>query len=217
MVWYLLLAHFLGDFVLQNDWMVRNRDNLWVLSLHAGIHFLLMFLLAGQLRSVIWPFLLLIAMIHFVQDRIKNNLTNKRRDWISVAFIIDQALHFIAIWAVVSWIERVIGPLSIPERPIWVILAISYLCVTYVWFISERVLNHSNSDYVQSVNKTKISRMLMRAGLVSLFLMIQTWVATGQALVLSNPYPKGKFRRRALLTDIGVSFFGIIFLFWILQ
>jgi hypothetical protein len=130
MVWYLLLAHFLGDFVLQTDWMVRNRDKLWVLTLHGVIHFVLMFLLAGQPRSVIWPYLLLIALIHISQDRIKNNLTNKRPDWIGAAFIIDQVLHYAAIWAIAGWLQRLVGSFSLPEKPIWVMVVIVYLFVT---------------------------------------------------------------------------------------
>ena len=217
MVWYLLFAHFLGDFVFQTDWMVRRRDNLWVLSLHAGIHSVLMFLLAGQLRWVLWPFILLLAMIHLIQDRIKNNLTKRRPDWIRGAFIIDQVLHYIAIWAVVSWFDQVRGSFSTPEKPIWVILAISYLLITYVWFISERVLNHSNTDYLQSIHDTKISRMLARAGFVSAFLLLHTLATTGMAFVLSNPYSQDEFRYRALLTDISVSISAIIFLIWALQ
>lgn len=216
MVWNLLLAHFLGDFVLQTDWMVRRRDNLWVLTLHGVIHFALMFLLVGQHRSVIWPYLLLTALIHISQDRVKNNLTNKRPDWIPVAFIIDQGLHYAAIWSVVGWLQKLEGSFSIPEKPIWVMVAIVYLFVSYVWFISERVLNLSNTDYLQSINNTKFARMLARVGLTSLFLLVRTWTSAGLAIVFSNPYPTSKFRQRALLTDVSVSLLSMIFLFWAL-
>jgi hypothetical protein len=216
MVWYLFLAHFIGDFVLQTDWMVRRRDNFWVLSLHAGIHFALMFLFVGDSRYALWPYLLLVALIHLGQDRIKNTLTNKRPDWITVSFIIDQILHLTAIWILVWWLIGKVNPLFSTEKPVWVILGITFLIVTYVWFISERVFNHSNTKYVQSINQTKISRMLIRAGIVSLFLFIQTWGASASASVLLNPYSKEEFRKRALLTDISVSLFAIIFLFWAL-
>ncbi len=216
MIWNLLLAHFLGDFVLQTDWMVRHRDKLWVLTLHASIHFVLMFFSAGQSRWVIWPYLLLIALIHFVQDRIKNNLTNRRPDWIRKAFIVDQALHFATIWVVVQWLQIIAGLIPVQQKPIWVIIAIVYLIVTRVWFISERIFYLSDSDYQQSVNNTKTSRMLVRAGLLSLFLVVSNLATTGLALVFSNPYPESEFRRRALLTDISVSLLAMIFLYWVL-
>jgi len=213
MVWYLLFAHFLGDFVFQTDWMVRRRDNIWVLTLHAGIHFALMLLLVGPSRSIIWPYLLLLALIHLSQDRIKNNLTNKRPDWIKAAFVIDQALHYAAIWALVWWIQQVIGPLPIQEKPVLVIVAITYLFISYVWFIIERIFSLSNADYLQNISNTKYPRMLIRVGLVSLFLLIRTWATSGLAIVLSNPYGQKKFGQRALLTDISVSLFAMIFLF----
>jgi hypothetical protein len=216
MFWYLLLAHFLGDFVLQNDWLVRKRDNIWFLSLHASIHFLLMILLVGSYRIVIWPYLLLLAFIHLVQDRIKNNLVNKRPDWLRVSFVIDQFIHYIAIGVVVWLLQDVIGLLPTIENPVWVIVAIAYLLVTYVWFITERLFNLSDTDYLENINTTKYSRMLARAGLVSIFLVIQAWMTSGLAMVLSNPYAQGKFRRRALLTDISVSLFAILFLVWAL-
>jgi hypothetical protein len=216
MVWYLLLAHFLGDFVFQTDWMVRKRDNLWFLSLHAGIHFLVMFLLVGPYRTVVWPYLLLLAFIHLVQDRIKNSLVNKRPDWIRVSFVVDQFLHFFAIGMVVWYLQDVIGLLPTMGRPVWAIIAIAYLLVTYVWFITERLFNLSEPDYLNNLNTTKYSRMLSRGALVSLFLVIQAWTTSGLALVLSNPYAQKEFRRRALLTDISVSLFAILFLAWAL-
>jgi len=217
MVWNLLLAHFLGDFVLQTDWMVRRRSNPWVLTLHASIHFLLMFMLVDQPRLVIWPYLLLIALIHLGQDGLKNYLTNKRPDWIVIAFIIDQALHFAAIWAVVWRFQMDSGLFSVQEKPVLVIVAITYLIVTYVWFISERVFNLSNTDYLQIINTTKFPRMLTRVGLISLFLLVRTQTINGLAIVFSNPYPSSKFRQRALLTDISVSLLAMIFLFWALR
>jgi hypothetical protein len=214
MVWYLLLAHFLGDFLFQNEWMVRNRHKLWVLSLHASIHLALMVLLVGQPRSTIWPYLLLIALMHFSQDRIKIILIKKHPDWTRIAFIVDQALHYATLWAVSSWFQRAAGPFSVPEKPVWVIVAIIYLTVTFVWFISERVFNLSNVDYLVSINNTKFPRMLTRAGLVSLFLLVRNWSLPGLAIMLPNPYPQSKFRQRAVLTDVSVSILAAIFLFW---
>jgi hypothetical protein len=196
--------------------MVRKRDDLRILSLHAGIHFLLMLLLVGAARTVVSPYLLLLALAHLVQDRIKNNLTNKRPDLIRVSFVIDQFLHFFAIGIVVWVLQDVLGLLPTTEKPVWVMIAIAYLFVTYIWFITERLFNLSDRDYLQNINTTKYSRMLSRGGLVSLFLVIQAWKTSGLAIVLSNPYTQTKFRRRALLTDISVSLFAIFFLFWAL-
>jgi hypothetical protein len=216
MVWYLVLAHLLGDFVLQTDWMVRRRDDLRVLTLHAGIHFTLMFLLIGAFRSDIWPYLLLLALIHLGQDRLKNNITNRRPDWTKPFFVIDQVLHFAAIFLFVFWLQKVSGILPIPGKPELVMIAIAFLFISYVWFIVERIFNLSNVDYLQDLNSTKFPRMLTRVGLVSLFLLIRLWLTSGLAILFSNPYPQKKFRQRAVLTDISVALIAIFFLFWAL-
>jgi hypothetical protein len=192
--------------------MVSKRNNIWVSTLHASIHFILMILLVGQARSAIWPYLLLLASIHLIQDRIKNSFTNKRPDLIGKGYIIDQTIHYVIIWAAVWWFQSFIEPFSAPERPVWVIVAITYLVVTYVWFISERIFNLSNSDYLQNINNTKFPRMLSRAGILSLFLLIRTRTMPGLGVLFSNPYPKSEFRQRAILTDLGVSASAVIFL-----
>lgn len=217
MFWNLLLAHLLGDFVFQTDWMVRKRDNLRITTLHAGIHFVLMFFLAGQTRPAIWPFLLLLATLHFFQDRLKNNITNKRPEWVCKGFVIDQALHFAIIWAVIYLFEEVTGPVAVNEKPIGVIVAITYVCVTYVWFVIERIFSLSDLDYLQNINNTKFPRMLSRAGLISLFLLVWNWSTASLTIVFSNPYPQSKFRQRAMWTDVSVSLLAMIFLFWALR
>jgi len=217
MFWNLLLAHFLGDFVFQTDWMVKNRDNLWVLTLHASIHFVMMFILAVTMRSVIWPYLLLIATLHWIQDRIKNNITNKRPNWIGMGFIIDQVIHFAVIWVVIWLFQTGTGLVDSPEKPIWVMVAIAYVCVTYVWFVIERIFNLANLDYLQNINITKFPRMFSRASLISLFLLFWNWATTGLAIVVPNPYPQSKFRQRAVITDVSVSVLAMVFLFWALR
>jgi len=216
MFWNLLLAHLLGDFVFQTDWMVKKRDNLWVLAWHASIHFVLMLFFAGQVRSVIWPFLLVLAIMHFLQDRIKINITNKRTDWVSKGFIIDQGIHYVIIWSVVYLFKNTTGSVEVAQKPSWVLVAIAYVCVSYVWFIIERIFNLSNLDYLQNINATKFSRMLSRTGLISLFLLLRTWTTAGMAIGFSNPYPQSEFRQKAMLTDISVSLIAMVFLVWAL-
>jgi hypothetical protein len=216
MFWNLLLAHFTADFVLQTDWMVRNRHKLWVLSLHAATHLLMMVLMAGPSRTAIWPYLLLIALIHLSQDRYKIYLTNQRPDLTVTLFLIDQALHYALLGAVVWRLRQTLGSLPISEKPVLALIAIAYLFVTFVWFISERIFNLTNTEYLKDLNETKISRMMVRAGLVSLFVLVRTWILPAAASIVTNPYQPSKYRRQAILTDLSVSAIAIIFLVWAL-
>ena len=194
--------------------MVSKRDNLWVLTMHAGIHFVVMIILVGQVRGAIWPYLLLISTIHLAQDRIKNSIVKKRPDWTGTGFVIDQFTHFVIIWAFVLWLQNVAGFIFTPEKPVGIMVFITYLFVTIVWYIIERIFNLSNPEYLENISNTKYPRMLSRAGLVSLFILFWSWRGPGLALIISNPYPQSRFRQRTILTDVSISLLAMIFLIW---
>jgi len=216
MYWNLLLAHFIGDFLLQTDWMVQNRDRFWVLTLHVSIHIGAMLLLIGDTRSEYWFLIILIALIHFGQDALKIFFVRKLPRWSVPAFILDQILHFSIIWAFVWFYSTGIGKLVLIQKTNWVIYGISYIFVTFVWFITEKVIFQQNPDRIARINETKYSRMLARSGMVSVFLLLRTWVFPGLAIVLPNPYFSTEYRKQFLLTDLGVSAFAFAFLFWAL-
>jgi len=214
--WTLILAHFIGDFLLQTDWMARNRDKFWVLTLHTSIHFGVMLLLIGNSRSEYWPLITLLSLIHMGQDALKIVLVQRRPDLSVLAFFLDQILHYSFIWVFIWVFQMGAGFMTLAQRPAWVMIAMAYLLVTFVWFITEKVLYQSKSDYVVNINETKYSRMVARAGMVSLFLFIRVWVIPGLAMVLPNPYSSSEHRKRFLLTDVSVSIFIILFLLWAL-
>jgi hypothetical protein len=216
MFWNLLLAHFIGDFLLQTDWMVRNRDRFWVLTLHVSIHLGAMLLLIGDARSEYWVLILLIALIHFGQDALKIFLVRKLPAWSVPAFILDQILHYSIIWAFVWFYSTGTGNLALAQKTNWVLFGISYIFVTFVWFITEKVIYQRNPDHIVRINETKYSRMLARSGMVSVFLLMRAWVFPGLAIVLPNPYSSTEYRQQFLLTDLGVSTFAFEFLFWAL-
>ena len=216
MFWNFLLAHLAGDFLLQSDWMVENRDKFWVLTLHSSIHLGLMMLLVGDARRVYWPAVTLIALIHLGQDALKVYLLRKDPGLSKAAFILDQLLHIFIIWIFVSVIQLGNGETLISRQPAWLMISIVFLAISYVWFSTERIFFLADPDYLQHINDTKYTRMLTRGVFVSTFLVVRTWVTPGMAMVLNNPYRSSEFRRRALLTDSIVSLTGMIFLFWAL-
>jgi len=216
MFWNLLLAHLTGDFLFQTEWMVKNRNKFWVLTLHVSIHLGLMLLLIGESRSEYWPLITLLALIHMGQDSLKISLVQKMPGRSFAAFVLDQIFHVVII-GIFIWVFRMGGgTLLMSQKTVWVMIAIAFLFVTYVWFISERVFYSSKPDYVLNVNDTKFSRMISRAGLVSAFLLIRAWTFPSLAMILTNPYTSSKYRQRALLIDVSVSIIAMIFLFWAL-
>ncbi|SPF80465.1 DUF3307 domain-containing protein [Pseudoprimorskyibacter insulae] len=81
----LLVAHVIGDFVLQTDWIAANKRRPQVLVLHVALHLALLLALFGQVHS---PYLYALAAAHLAIDAIKLALPD--RLW---AFLADQAAH----------------------------------------------------------------------------------------------------------------------------
>lgn len=59
------LAHLIGDFLLQNDWMAQGKKrSSWICLVHV-----LTYLIPFLFTSLVWWKLALIGLQHFVQDR----------------------------------------------------------------------------------------------------------------------------------------------------
>src|SRR5512139_3681327 len=106
MFWHLLLAHFLGDYPLQSDWMVANRTIPWVRLLHGSIHLGMMLLLTFPVSLRIWPWLLAAATIHMSIDLSKSWFSAHRPGWSRWMYVVDQAAHYIVIGVLSALLGR---------------------------------------------------------------------------------------------------------------
>lgn len=95
----LLLAHILGDFVLQpNKWVKNKEENKLKSSklyLHIGIHAILLLILLEFKLNIYWLGILVVITTNFLIDVIKLYFQNDKtkRNW----FFIDQLLHIIVL------------------------------------------------------------------------------------------------------------------------
>ena len=213
MIWNLLLAHFMGDFLLQTDWIARKKENFPVLLLHVAILFSLMVLFAGQIRNILWPYLLLIAATHLIQDRFKIVMTSKKQTQRVLFFFIDQLVHVLIIIGVIFLFELLNGPLTVPGNPTWAVVALVAVILTQGWFITERIIFAEDIGYVESVNQTKYPRMAARIGLTGLLYLLRSWVFPSLVMFVLNPYPQPEYRKRAMMIDLYVSIFGFLIIF----
>lgn len=81
-IYVLLVAHFVGDFICQSDWMAVNKSQRWdALALHVAVYTTVLFFAAGAIASlpnvsdelpVLW--LAVNAAAHFVQDAITSRI-----------------------------------------------------------------------------------------------------------------------------------------------
>ncbi len=207
--WALLLAHLLGDYPFQPNWMVGIKRSWAGLALHVLTHLAALLVLARPSLMTVWPYLLALSLVHFGIDVLKNQVWRRWPQWLIGPYLLDQALHVISLVAVGALIAQAAPNASyILPRP-WLILGCGLVFVTFAWFITERVVYYRRPDYTAEVVGQKWPRMAVRTAL----LLAVVWIgrpavfAPALAAVVASPLPylSGRHRLRALLTDLIVS------------
>jgi len=132
MFYRLILAHLIGDFVLQNRWLVKRKHTPLGLAIHVGLVGLAMLPVTwGQLDRW-WPWLCVILLVHALTDWGKIQLA-PRLGWPPILpFLIDQLVHFTTLAGVVVLAQG--GTFSLDGsavEPFWWI-ASAYLVATYL-------------------------------------------------------------------------------------
>lgn len=101
----LIAGHFLGDFVLQADWMVERKRRFGVVLLHAAIVAIVSCLLLGHVPSWWWLFPTLLVT-HLLVDLLKGLGDRSIGRYGSNArvalFLLDQAAHLIVLAAILQ-------------------------------------------------------------------------------------------------------------------
>ncbi len=131
MFYRLLLAHLVGDFVLQNHWLVRRKRRPDGLALHVGLVGLAMLPVVWGRLGEWWPWLVVILIVHAVSDWAKMRLEPHLGLPPILPFMADQLVHVSAIAAVVSLAEG--GGINLDWKqaePIWWIGSV-YVMATF--------------------------------------------------------------------------------------
>lgn len=86
MIYLLLVAHFVGDFICQSDWMATNKSNRWdVLASHVFVYMVVLwasvcFYSGDKIVEMWWTiaaYAFLNGGLHFITDAITSQLTSK--------------------------------------------------------------------------------------------------------------------------------------------
>ena len=112
-LYIVIVAHFIGDFVLQSDWMATNKSKLFeALSLHIVVYFVTLIgagiiIFGAQRGDDIIYFALLNASFHLVIDSITSQITstlwkNNERHWFFTTIGFDQMIHVILLIATLN-------------------------------------------------------------------------------------------------------------------
>lgn len=196
----LILAHFIGDFILQPKKWVKEKEihkaKSLKLYLHGLIHGALVLLILWDLNY--WLLALLLMTSHVIIDSLKLYVQKERNrsNW----FLIDQGLHIISIfglWVIffapalqfVSWVEN---------TNIWVYAtAVVFLTVVSGILIKElmhnwtKTLNESNENSLS--NAGKYIGMLERV-LVFIFVVTGHWEGIGFLVAAKSVFRFGDLR-----------------------
>jgi len=206
MFWHLFLAHLIGDYPLQSEWLVEHKRSLWGLSLHTAIHLAVTLLVLGSASAEAWPKILLLIFFHFLLDLTKSSLLSKWPTYAALQYVVDQVLHIVSIFLAARWIERDLPAVLMPVNTTWPVYAIGYLMVTYVWYITERLFTIDNDIYQSELENQFWPRMITRAVMLTVFLFVgQSLEIALVGLALQFPYRSGSYRRRTLVVDVLVS------------
>ncbi|MFO7937986.1 MAG: DUF3307 domain-containing protein [Kiritimatiellia bacterium] len=95
----LVCAHVLGDFLLQPNSMVKQKNKPWIFLLHLLIHGLLGWLFLAQWR--LWVIPLYIIATHGILDLIKRRMPDTAK-----TFVVDQCLHIILVYVLAVYLNR---------------------------------------------------------------------------------------------------------------
>jgi hypothetical protein len=204
----LFLAHLIADYPLQPNWLVKAKQRWPGRCLHVAIHLAVLLVLCMPYMLTLWPYLLVLAIIHFVIDTFKVLLSAHRPQWIAAPYLIDQFIHLLSIWAIALWAETTLAG-GWPFDRSWQLSAAAFLLATWVCYITELVLLHTNHQYQVELLRQKWTRMAARAIFLALLLWVEPLLANPAAMagaVALLPYGTRSHSRRALVTDVSVTF-----------
>ncbi|KIA88316.1 DUF3307 domain-containing protein [Kaistella jeonii] len=182
----LILAHLLGDFILQpNSWVAdkeQKRGGSIYLYIHILLHTVLAFLFLWNFN--LWWIALIIGVTHFLIDwaKLKFQAPKTKRTW----FFIDQIAHILVIVAIsifyfpyFKW-EDFFNPENLKLFTAFVFLSVpsSILIKTIISIWTPITIEHSKLQTESLVNAGKYIGILERL-LVFVFILVNHWEGVG--------------------------------------
>ncbi|MCP4572177.1 MAG: DUF3307 domain-containing protein, partial [bacterium] len=167
--------HFVADYPLQSDGMVKAKKTLPGLLLHGTVHLVvssvLLFAVLGLDAGRLWPYPAAVALIHLVIDVLKNLASKRWPSWIVGSYLVDQALHVTTILGVAWWYEQ--GDLEAlsKQHASWILPAIAFVVVTHFAWITEKICVLTDKQRLVRTLETGFVRMVSRAVLLGALLI----------------------------------------------
>lgn len=222
----LLLAHFIGDFVLQpSKWVEDKLEKKWrskYLYFHIGVHLIILLLLL-QFQHL--GAIAVIIVSHYVIDVGKLAFTNpKNYRWL---FVLDQVLHVLVLFGVLQWLSPFTLDITNWFNEQTLLLITFLVFVTFVSGILMRMLLAPYIDEIAKDDESGEGGSLKNAGtyigmlerlFVFGFILLQQWAAIGLLIAAKSVFRfgdlnKGKNRKLTEYVLIGTLLsFGLAIL-----
>ncbi len=206
----LFLAHIIGDFFLQPDKWVRDKETKKLRSvylyLHILVHFVLILVIVGN--TGFWKPALLIAVLHLLIDGIKLVAQRPRnaRTW----FFADQVLHLAVILAVGSYEQQLIPDfhllydkkILVPLTGVLFVLNPASFIIKAVTSKWTAILPGEPLTDASLANAGKLIGMMERV-LVLIFVFLGKWEGVGFLLAAKSVFRFGDLKeaRNMQLTE----------------
>ncbi|TVZ51791.1 DUF3307 domain-containing protein [Dokdonia sp. Hel_I_53] len=192
----LLLAHCIGDFVLQPEKWVKNKRKKTYKSpflyAHIAVHTLAL-LVIFQFDISYWPLYLFISTTHYLIDLAKLSLYSKKKD--RLLFILDQVAHLIMIWIVLVYYRSVSFDMSIVYRNDVLLFILAIVCLTSVSGVIMKILmsrwSLEENDLKHSLSQAGLYIGILERLFVFGFIVLNQWEAIGLLITAKSVFRFG--------------------------
>jgi len=240
----LLLAHLLGDFLLQPKWIIRNKGkSFWPLICHGITHGIIAWIcllvfaqvtfISIQSQVVVFGY----VVVHLLTDDIKFRLITRKilpDNW--KTFLFEQSLHVIVL-AITAFILTGSHPaefiqsirLFAPAKTYILEVAIIYVAVVFGGGYLIRYLTKGLSKDITDEGSAHLQNAGLYVGWIERLLVITAiamqspalvgLILTGKSIVRFPEFKEARFAEYFLigtLLSISLSVFGGIVLLWLL-
>lgn len=188
----LILAHILGDFMLQPDkWVAdknRKKHKSKYLYFHVVIHAALLWVLL-QFELKYWAVFLIIPLSHFLIDWAKLYFQGKMEP--RKLFIIDQLLHLLVIFFVAkNYFEFRIDYMILLQKK-YLLLSIAFISITYIASVVIKLLMSRWKQENETTNAAGKYIGMMERILVFVFIVLNHWEGVGFLLAAKSVFRFG--------------------------
>ncbi|PQV47335.1 uncharacterized protein DUF3307 [Jejuia pallidilutea] len=195
----LLLAHLIGDFFLQPQKWVKEKEKKKLKSpklyFHVLIHIAITALLLWDLS--LWPIILIIGFSHFIIDGAKLLLQKKKTK--RRLFFVDQLLHILVIFGCYFFVLNTVNAINfkVTENQLVLITCLLFLTIPVSIIMKTIFLKWNISEL------TKNSQSLKDAGkyigileriLVFIFIIVDHWEAVGFLITAKSVFRFGDLK-----------------------